>query len=120
MDEIGLRLALIIGMLAVAAVVTLVLRARARVAARKLNHTGLTEGVYFFTSSTCLDCGPARRKLDEVLGEGAYTEIGWERDPETFARLGIDAVPATLVVAPDGSGTLWPGDPGRALADVGP
>lgn len=120
MDEIWFRLGLIGGALLVAAISTLVLRSRSSGKMRALPNTGLEPGVYFFSSSACPDCSRSRRVLNESLGEDGFVEIRWEGDPGVFHRLGVDAVPATLIVAADGSGTLWPGKAERALESVGP
>ena len=120
MDEIWLRLGLIGGALLVAAVSTLVLRSRSSGKKRDLPDTGLEPGVYFFSSSACPDCSRSRRLLNESLGEEGFVEVSWEADPGVFHRLGVDAVPATLIVGAEGSGTLWPGKADRALESVGP
>ena len=73
-----------------------------------------------FSSSACSDCPLARRTLADALGEQGFLELSWEDDPGAFDRLGVDAVPATLVVAADGSGTLWPGGAEMALESLGP
>lgn len=78
---------------------------------RPLPATDLDTGVYLFTSADCNECALARAKLEDRLGEGGYAEIAWEERPELFADLGVDAVPATMVVAADGSALLWPGQP---------
>lgn len=120
MDEVWLRLGLIGGALLVAAVATLVLRSRSSGRERNLAETGLEAGVYFFSSSACPDCSPTRRALADSLGEEGFVELSWENEPGVFHRLGVDAVPATLTVAGDGSATLWPGRPDRALESLGP
>ena len=120
MDEVWARLGLIAGALLVALVVTLVLRARARGAPQRLESTGLEAGIYYFSSASCPDCRSVRRKLTEALGESGFLEFNWEQQPGVFHDLSVDAVPATLVVNTDGSGTLYPGQPDRALATVGP
>ncbi len=119
MDEIWIRLGLIAGALGMAFVVTLILRSRAGGSPRRLESTGLIAGVYLFTSSTCQDCRPARSKLTERLGD-RFIEMNWEREPALFHELGVVAVPATLVVEADGSGTLFPGQPEKALSRLGP
>jgi hypothetical protein len=120
MSDLLTRLVLIAGVLAVAAAAALVIRARARGGARQIKATGFAPGVYLFTSSTCPDCGSARRVLIDELGDRGFEEIEWERDPRVFDRLGIDAVPATIVVDESGKGTVWPGSPERAIAGFGP
>lgn len=119
MNEIWVRLALIVGALGVALVVTLILRSRATGSPRQLESTGLIAGVYLFTSSSCPDCRPAYRKLTERLGE-EFVEMNWEREPGVFHDVGVVAVPATLIVDADGSGTLFPGQPDKALTQLGP
>lgn len=57
----------------------------------------------------------ARTMLDSRLGPDGYTEHAWEEDPSTFQRLGVDEVPAVLVVTKDGSARLFAGDLGAAL-----
>ncbi len=120
MDELTLRLVLIGAALLVAAGVTTLTRRRARTAPRSIESTGLRPGVYFFSSSTCPDCRMARRALDEAIRDSSFHEFAWEENPGIFADLGVAAVPATLVVGADGTGTLWSGQPAGALASLGP
>lgn len=119
MDEAWVRLALIGGALVVAALATTIIRLRARGGPRRLHETGLAPGVYLFTSSACPDCSSVRRALTEALGEGGFEERSWESEPGVFHRLGVDAVPATMIVGEDGSGTVWPGRADDALAELG-
>ena len=119
MDEIWIRLTLISGAMGVALLVTMILRSRSSSGSRRLETTGLAKGVYLFTSSGCLDCLSAREALVESLGD-QFVEIEWNRNPALFDQLGVSAVPATLLVEPDGSGTVFPGQPGRALSRLGP
>jgi hypothetical protein len=58
------------------------------------------------------------RPFRPSLGEDRFHEFAWEEGSETFDRLGIDAVPAVLVVEPGGSGTIFPGQPDRALRRI--
>lgn len=118
MDEVWLRVILIAGGFVLAGVVTVASRRRRRTAPRELETTGLKAGVYLMTSETCPDCGPVRSLLDETLGPDGYVEMSWEREPDLFQHLDVDVVPATLVVGDDGSGTMWPGPPDRALAHL--
>lgn len=120
MDEVWVRLGLIGGALAVAALATAVLRSRMMGRPRALVATGLEPGVYLFSSAACPDCSSVRRALVDELGEGGFLEMSWEQDPGTFHRLGVDAVPATAIVGSDGSATLWPGQPDQALKSIGP
>lgn len=120
MDDVWLRLGLIAGALAVAALATVVLRSRLKGRPRVLEATGLEAGIYLFTSATCPDCSSVRRTLIDEMGESGFVELSWEQEPGEFHRLGIDAVPATVVVARDGSATLWPGRADEALRALGP
>ena len=54
--------------------------------------TGLDPGTYLFTSARCAECAVARSQLE------SFTEISWEGQPDVFNRLGVTAVPSTLVV----------------------
>lgn len=111
MDELWTRIFLIASALLVATMVVAVRRKMASATPRPLPSTGLEAGVYLFTSADCDECALARAKLEDSLGEGGYAEIAWERQPELFADLGVDAVPATMIVVTDGSALLWPGQP---------
>jgi hypothetical protein len=118
MDEVWARAALVGGALAVAGVVVLVQRLRARPSPRTVAQTGLDPGVYLFTSASCSTCAQARQTLQTELGEDRFYEFAWEEGSETFDRLGIDAVPAVLVVESGGGGTIFPGQPDRALRRI--
>ncbi len=120
MSETGSRIALVAGAILVTLVVTLILRARATGPARKISAIDLAPGVYYFSSATCAECAPARRMLIERFGEGGFSEMSWEQEPGLFHSLGIDAVPATLVVGSRGSGTLWPGKPNQMFSRFDP
>jgi len=78
----------------------------------------LATGVYLFTSEGCATCDSARSKLIDSVGEGEYTELVWEREPERFDALAVDAVPSVLIVDQTGHGRLYPGHPRRALRDL--
>jgi len=116
MDEIWTRVGLVVGALVVAAGVASVQRWRAGGGARALSTQRLSPGIYYFSSASCAGCESARRKLDATLGEGGYKEMAWEREPGLFDELGIDSVPAVLVVGEGGRGRLYPGQPHRVLA----
>jgi len=111
MDELWTRVFLIASALLVATMVVAVRRKMASSSPRPLPPTGLEPGVYLFTSADCDECALARAKLEDRLGEDGYVEIAWEQRPELFADLGVDAVPATVVVAADQTALLWPGQP---------
>lgn len=120
MSEVWLRVGLIAGALAVAALATVILRSRITGRPKILEATGLGPGIYLFTSAACPDCSSARRTLIDGLGEDGFVELRWEQEPGMFHQLSIAAVPATVIVADDGSGTLWPGHPEPALNSLGP
>ncbi len=86
----------------------------------RFGSVSLPAGAYLFTSGTCEDCLLARAAMNQALGSAGYREIGWESEPEIFETLGIEAVPATLLVAKSGRATLYPGQPGRALKAFNP
>ena len=116
MNEAAVRIALVAGALLVAGVVILYMRFRSRGRPVEIVDAGLESGVYLFTSSACQGCGSARKVLTHELGDRGFTELDWEQNPGEFHRLGVTAVPATLVVRPDGSSMLYPGQPDDALA----
>jgi hypothetical protein len=119
MSDLSLRLSLIFGALVVALVVSLALRMAKRRPVL-IDPGTLGPGVYLFSSTSCLDCLPARSKLVERLGDQGFVELMWEREPDTFLELGIDAVPATVVVGADGAATLFAGMPVQALKTLNP
>lgn len=116
MDEVWLRIGLILGALAVAASIALIQRRRARSPVRSVEARGFDPGVYFFSSSACPTCSQARKKLNAALGDKGYIELVWEEEPGVFDDLGVDAVPAVVVVREDGRGKLYPGQPERVLS----
>lgn len=120
MSEAWLRLGIVGAAILVVLVVTLLLRGRARHRAVPIDQAGLSPGVYLFSSSTCADCIPARRMMEDTLGASGFVEIKWEDEPGLFQEMRLDVVPATVVVAGDGSAVLFPGMPERALKTLGP
>ncbi len=118
MNEIALRLALVVGVVLLSLIIVVVMRRRPVVST--LDRGGLDPGIYLFTSSECSDCAGARARLGELLGSSSFIEISWEHDPELFRRLGIDAVPATLVVGDDGSASIHTGMPDRVVRGLNP
>lgn len=114
MDEIWVRASLVAGAFTVAGAFALIQRRRAFHPVRTITSTGLTAGVYFFSSATCATCQEARDKLDAYLGRGGYAERVWDQDPGSFADLGVDAVPSVLIVSEKGSGRMYSGQPDRA------
>lgn len=111
MSDLTARLLLASGALIFAAITTFVLRRRATGPVRIRLASGFEPGTYFFSSTACLDCAPARRTLIDRVGEDGFTELEWEAEPAVFHELGIDAVPATMIVSPAGSARIYPGMP---------
>lgn len=114
MSEVWLRLG-IVGIAVLIALVTVLALRRRRGPSSRIEARSLPPGVYLFSSSTCVDCIPARNRLQEVLGASGFVEIEWEQEPELFDGLGIDVVPSTVVVSEDGTAARFPGMPDRAL-----
>lgn len=117
MDDVWVRVGIVAAALAAAAVIALWQRARVRRPVRQVVSGDLEPGVYLFSSESCPTCGLARDDLDRALGQ-AYVEVRWEEQPETFSHLGVDAVPAVLIVKTPGLGRLFPGRPDKALAEL--
>jgi len=120
MDDVWSRVAVVVGVLAIAVSVSLILRRRGRRSIRRLDGVDLSAGVYYFSSSTCDTCQTARVALSRLLGPDDFTEFAWEETPAVFEELGVGAVPATLVVAADGSAVLHAGVPKNLRGVVGP
>lgn len=115
MSEIWIRTGLVIGALAAAGIIALIQRRRAAAPVRSVKTKGLAPGVYFFSSATCSTCDQAREKLESSLGADGYTEFAWDLHPDMFTELGIDQVPAVVIVDDAGRGRLHLGQPDRAL-----
>lgn len=109
MDDLALRLGLVGGAVAAALVIAWYLHRRDRGSGRPVVDARLPPGFHYFSSRTCDTCRSARSTLDRLLGAGGYTEHEWERDPEVFQRIGVDEVPAMVVVGEDGSARLYSG-----------
>jgi hypothetical protein len=121
MNDIGARLALVLASMGVAMVVILMMRGRAgRRRPIRIRQAKLGRGVYLFTSAECSDCATARRVLVDTIGPSGFIELSWESEPEIFRDLGVEAVPATLIVSESDSSTLYPGLPDRAVESLGP
>jgi hypothetical protein len=119
MSEIWVRLIMVIGTLGAVALVASLLR-RPDPVGHAVSGADLGPGVYLFTSGTCADCLIARDQLGDRLGATGFIEVEWEKDPASFARLGIEVVPCTVLVAGDGSVTRYPGLPDGALERFNP
>lgn len=101
------RLVVVGAVAALVVVAIVVLRRRPIVRSRAVTRTGLPFGLYLLTSDGCDTCSRARDTL--TRRKLAYTELSWERNPEIFDRIGIDAVPSLLRIDQDGDGTWWRG-----------
>lgn len=120
MEETLTRLLLIGGFLMISFIAVLLLQRRASRQFRRIDRTGLAPGIHFFSSGTCAECTPARMVLVERLGANGFVEHTWEADSAVLEALGIDAVPATLVVDKAGAGKLWTGMPNDMFSIVDP
>ena len=119
MDEFWLRVGLVAAAFLLVGTIAIWQRARGRrMPIRNVSSADLGPGIYFFSSATCPTCARARDKLDQTLGEEAYIELRWEEEPGPFAEVGVDAVPAVLIVGASGEGRLFPGQPERALSEL--
>ena len=119
MSEVWLRLAIVVGAVALSLLLIFVTRRRP-VRWDAGDGRELDPGIYLFTSATCSDCAGARVRLADILGSAGYVEIRWEDNPGLFTRLGIDGVPCTVVVLDDGSASLHPGTPDGTLRGLNP
>lgn len=120
MSDLELRIAMVSGAILVALLVTVVLRIGSSGPSRRVSGIDLAPGTHFFSSASCGQCSPARRLLIEHFGTEGFSEHEWEREPGLFQAIGIDAVPATLLVDSGGSGTLWPGMPVQMFSSLDP
>lgn len=120
MSDLAVRALLVGGVVLAAVTVVAILRKRNAMPHRVVRDTGLASGLYLLTSSACADCGPARAILRGRLGTGNFVEYSWEENREVLERLAVDAVPSTLLVSDDGSGSLWAGVPEEMFLAVDP
>jgi len=77
----------------------------------------LAAGVYLLTSDDCNTCVRARNEL--VRRGVPHTELSWQKNPDVFESLNIDAVPSVIEVGGDGSATWWRGGVPRRLPRSG-
>ena len=119
-DDALARIALVLAVLLIALIFSVAIRLRNRPRPRPVKDHDLEPGLYLFTSATCEDCAPARRTVRAALGEEGFTELDWESSPGAFTRLGVGAVPSTIVVGENGSAMLFPGPPNEALRSLSP
>jgi len=118
MDELWVRVGLVALMLVVAISVAVWLRREKQSPIRDISSGDLMPGVYLFTSESCPTCALARAQLSQALEDATYIEVRWEDHPGKFVELGVDAVPAILIVKVPGIGKLYPGQPERVLAEL--
>lgn len=116
MDEIWLRVVLVAVMFAIAVGIAMARRGQ-RLAVRSIASPDLSAGLYLFSSEGCATCDSARAVIVESRGDD-FIELVWERQPELFEKLAIDAVPSVLIVDGSGAGRLFPGKPERALRSL--
>lgn len=101
------RLFVVLALAVLVAIVVWALRRRPPIRRRPLTGSSLPAGIYLLTSDGCDTCDRARAQLTE---RGlTHTELSWQKNPEVFESLGIDAVPSVLAIDEDGSGTWWRG-----------
>lgn len=101
------RLLIVLVVVAVVVALTALLRRRPRVRRYDVADTGLPAGVYLLTSDGCDTCERARVTL--VRRGTPHTELSWQKNPDVFERLGIDAVPSVLTVDESGAGAWFRG-----------
>lgn len=101
------RVLLVAAVALVVVVAIVVLRRRPIVRAREVEAAGLPPGIYLMTSDGCDTCARARQVL--TRRSVAYTELSWEKNPEVFDQIGVDAVPSVLRIDEGGRGTWWRG-----------
>lgn len=111
------RLLVVVVVAALVVAVVFVLRRRPIVRARPVPATGLASGVYLLTSDDCETCVRARNEL--VRRGVPHTELSWQKNPDVFESLNIDAVPSVIEVGGDGSATWWRGGVPRRLPRSG-
>lgn len=101
------RLLIVMAVVAVVVAVTLLLRRRRTIRRYDVADSGLPAGVYLLTSDGCATCEKARLTL--VQRGMSYTELSWQKNPDVFERLAIDAVPSVLMIEADGAGAWYRG-----------
>jgi len=122
--DIGLRLALVVGVLAIAALVAVISRHRVSYHnALDIEGAGFSPGLVVFTSTDCRRCKEA---LEVAKATGApLREVTYELEAGLQERLGVTGVPLTVVVDSAGrsvaqfAGSLHPRRLRRALERSG-
>ncbi|MGD2060855.1 MAG: hypothetical protein PVF87_08330, partial [Acidimicrobiia bacterium] len=92
-------------------------RRRSQPSVRNVAAPQLRAGLYLFSSASCATCDGARREIVAAVGTSGFSEIVWEQQPDLFGVIGVEAVPATLVMGEKGRGRLYPGSPRKALSN---
>lgn len=102
MDDLLVRVAVLVGVIAVALAVSRSTRPLHRPSHPRvdLRGTSLPNGLVVFTNSDCAACAQARAAL-KTAGV-AFREVTYELEPGLFASIGVESVP--LIVARDGNG----------------
>ncbi len=117
MGELWARVALVAVALGSAGALVFWRRHRSKPKVRDVVAPQLRAGLYLFSSASCATCDGARREIVAVVGAAGFSEIVWERQPDVFSLVGVEAVPSTLVMGTEGRGRLYPGSPRRALSN---
>jgi hypothetical protein len=112
MSETGIRILVIVGILAVVLVASVVAGRSRRARPQRTTRDDLPPGVHLFTSATCATCTEARAVIHSVYGE-SFTEIRHEDDPQSFGHHGIARVPTAIVVLADRTALVFEGVPRR-------
>ena len=112
MSETGIRILVIVSILAVVLVAAAVAGRSRRARPQRTIRDDLPPGVHLFTSATCATCTEARAVISSVYGE-SFTEIRHEDDPQSFGHHGIERVPTAIVVLADRSALVFEGVPRR-------
>ena len=112
MSETGIRILVIVSILAVVLVAAAVAGRTRRASPRRTIRDDLPPGVHLFTSATCAACTEARAVISSVYGE-SFTEIRHEDDTQSFGHHGIERVPTAIIVLGDRSALVFEGVPRR-------
>lgn len=110
------RVLIVAGLAVLVTIGIVVLRRRPALRPRQLGRTDLPPGIYLMTSDGCGTCERARSAL--TRRHIPYTELSWEKNPEAFESMEIDAVPSVIRVGSDGRGTWWRGGVPRRLMRI--
>lgn len=65
-----------------------------------LGDFGPRPGIVLFTSTDCVNCKSARAVVESL--RVPVREVTWELEPAVLERLGVEAVPLTVVVDAEG------------------